>query len=112
MVSEFVDQHMRQQRLGGHAAIDRPLGRGRLHDRLLAGPTAIPRPPDYLDPELGRNVVQHLCPVLADRVQGTAATGTRFVFDIDHHLDPRQMRRQRATVALRRFARAQTGIGI
>ena len=84
VVSEFVDQHMRQQRLGGHAAIDRPLGRGRLHDRLLAGPTAIPRPPDYLDPELGRNVVQHLCPVLADRVQGTAATGTRFVFDIDH----------------------------
>ena len=112
MISEFVYQHMRQQRLGGHAAIDWTFGRQRLHDRLLAGPAAIPRPADHLDPELGRNVVQHFDPILADRVQRAPATGTCLVFDIDHYLDPRQMRRQRAAVALRRFATAQTGFGI
>ena len=75
VVSEFVHQHMRQQRLGGHAAIDRPLARGRLHDGLFAGPAAISRPADQPDPKLRWNIVQHLCPVLADLVQRAAATG-------------------------------------
>ena len=108
MVGVFVDQHMRQQRLGGHAAVDRTLRRRRLHDRLLAGSAAIPRPADHADPQLGRHVVQHLRPVFADDVQRAPATGAGLVVDVDHHLDPRQMRRQCATVAFGRLGARRT----
>jgi hypothetical protein len=36
MVGIFADQDMRQQRLGRHAAVYRPVWCGRLHDGLLA----------------------------------------------------------------------------
>ena len=103
VVAVFVDQHMRQQRLGRHAAVDRPLRRRRLNDRFLAGPAAIARPADHPDPQLGRDVVQHLGPVFADPMQCTAAARAGLVLDIDHQLDPRQMRRQRAAIAFGRL---------
>ena len=108
MVGIFVDQHMRHQRLGGHAAVNGTLRRWRLHDRLLAGSAAIPRPTYHSDPQLGRHVVKHLHPVFADDVQHVPATGAGLVVDVDHHLDPRQMRRQRSTVALDRFCARRT----
>jgi hypothetical protein len=49
MVSIFVDQHMRQQRLARQASINGPLRRGRLHDSTFAGPAAIARPADQLN---------------------------------------------------------------
>ena len=99
MLAELVDQHVRQQRLGCHAAVDRPLRRGGLHDGFLAGPAAITRPADHPDPQLRRDVVQHLGPVLADQVQRAAAAGADFIFDIDQLFDPRQVRRKRAAIA-------------
>jgi len=103
VVGVFVDQHMRQQRLGGHAAVNRTLRRWRLNNRLLAGSATISRPADHSDPQLGRYVVEHLRLIFADDVQHAPATGAGLVVDVDHHLDPRQMRRQCSTVALGRF---------
>ena len=60
-------QHVRQQRLGRHPAGDRPLRSGRLHHRLLAGPAAVAGAADHLHPQLGRDDVEHLARVLADR---------------------------------------------
>ena len=37
--------------------------------------------------------------ILADLMHGTATTGTGPVSDLDHDLDPRQMRWQRTTIA-------------
>ena len=108
MVGVFVDQHMRQQRLGGHAAVNRTFRSGRLHDRLLAGSATIPRPADHADPQLGRHIVEHLRPIFADDMQHASATGAGLVVDLDHHLDPRQMRRQCSTVALGRFGARRT----
>lgn len=61
----------------------------------------MPRPADHLHPQLGRHVIQHLRTVFADNVHRAAATGTRFVLDIDDQPNPGQMRGQRAAVALR-----------
>jgi hypothetical protein len=99
MITELGHQHLRQQRLGGHPAGDRPLRRGGLHHSLLAGPAAVAGPADHLHPQLGRDEVEHLAPVLADRVQGPAAAGAALVLDVDQDLDPRQVRRQGAQVA-------------
>ena len=69
MVAVLVDQDMRQQCLGRHAAVDWPLAGGCLHDRRLAGATAIARPTGHADPEVGGDIVQHLRAVFADQVQ-------------------------------------------
>ena len=100
VVPIFADQHMRQQRLGRHAAIDRALRRGRLHHGLLAHPAAVARTADDLHAELGRHMVQHLGTVLADRMQRRATTGARLVGDIDYDLDPGQVCRQCSAVTL------------
>ncbi|MBU6498763.1 MAG: hypothetical protein KGQ40_09570 [Rhodospirillales bacterium] len=99
VIAVFADQHVRDQRLGGHAAIQGTLRGGRLHHRALAAPAAIFGPADYPDPERGRRVVQHLGTVFADDVAGAAAVRAGLGIDIDHHLDPRQMCGQRAAIA-------------
>jgi hypothetical protein len=102
---------MRQQRLGRHAAVNRPVRRGSLNDRALTSPAAVPWPADHLHPQLRRHVIQHLRTVLADDMHRAAATRARFVLDIDDQLNPRQMRGQRAAVALRRFGGTRSGGG-
>ena len=98
-------------RQGGQPA--RTVRRGRLHDSLPATPAAVTRPADHPHPELGRHIIQHLRPVFADDVQRSAATGTGPVVDVHDDLDPRQIRRQRAAIALRRFgALCLVGSGI
>ncbi len=92
---------MRQQRLGGHAAVDWPFGRGCLHDRLLANPAAVTWTADDLYAELGGYVVQHLGTVLADRMQRAATTRASLVGDIEHAFDPWQINRQCSAVTLR-----------
>ena len=112
MIAVFVDQHVRQQRFGRHAAIDRTLGRGGLAHRLFAAPAAVARPADDADTQLGRHVIQHFRTVFADHMHRAAATGTRLILDIDDQFDPRKMRRQRAAVALRRFGARRGRRGI
>jgi hypothetical protein len=113
MIAVPADQHMREQRFGRQATVDRTIRRGRLHDSLLAGPAAITRPADHSHLEPGRDVIQHLRAVFADGVQRSAATGTGLVVNVHDDLDPRQIRRQRAAIALRRFgARRVRGSGI
>ena len=114
MIAVFIDQHMREQCLGGHAAIDWPLGSRCLHDRRFAGAAGIARPANDPDQEVGRDVVQHLGLVFADLVQRAAAAGADLGLDIDHLLDPRQFRRQRAAIAFGRLGarRARLGVGL
>jgi hypothetical protein len=92
---------MRQQRLGRHAAVNRPVWRGRLHDGLFADPAAVTRTADDLHAELGGPVVQHFGAVFADRMQRCATARAGLVGDIDHDLDQRQMIRQRTAVTFR-----------
>jgi hypothetical protein len=97
-------------RQGGQPA--RPVRRGRLNDRALAGPAATPRPADDFHPNLRRRVIQHFRDVLADDMRRAATARTGFVLDIDDHFDPRQMRGQRAAVALRRFGARRRWCGL
>jgi hypothetical protein len=68
VVGVFVDQHVRQQRLGRQAAVDRPLRRRLLHDGTFACAAAIARATDHLNPELRGDVIKHLGLVFANGV--------------------------------------------
>jgi hypothetical protein len=63
---------VREQRLGRHTAIDRPVRRGCLNDRALGGAAATPRPTDHLHPELNWCVIQHFQDVFADDMRRAA----------------------------------------
>ena len=93
---------MRQQRLGRHAAVDRPLrGRAPARSARLAGATAIARPAGHPHPHLGRDVVQHLRAVFADQRAARRRSRDRSLFLTSITcLDPRQLRRQRTAIAL------------
>jgi hypothetical protein len=99
MVRVFADDDMGDQRLGGHAAIDRTVRRRGLHDGALAGPAAITGPAGDDHLELGRNDVELLGNILADDVHRAAAAGTRLALGLDDDLLARQILRQIATVA-------------
>jgi hypothetical protein len=49
--------------------------------------------------ELGRDHVQPLAPIFADLVQVAPAAWAGLAVDVDHDLDPRQMRRQCSAIA-------------
>ncbi len=104
VVGKFADQHLRQQRLGRQAAVNRPLRRGRLRHAAFAAAAAIARAANHPHPKLRGDDIQHFGAVFADLMQGRAAARAGLVGDIDHDLDPRQMRRQRSAIALRRLA--------
>jgi hypothetical protein len=104
VVRVLVDQHLGDQRLAGHAAVDRALGGGRLDHRPLACPTAVTGAADDLDPVLDGDDVEHLGDVLADHVQRPAAARAGLVLDVDHDLDARQMPGQGTAVAPRLLA--------
>ncbi len=84
-------QHVREQRLRGHPAGDRPLRRRGLHHRFLAGSAGIAGSADHLHPVLGGDNVEHLAHVLADQVQAAAAAGAALVLEVNQHLDARQV---------------------
>ena len=94
---------MRHQCFSCHAAIDRPLRRRRLDYRILAGTAGVARTAHHLDAQLGRNLVEHLTPVLADHVQRTATTGTLFALDVDDDLVARQVGGQCTAIAVGRL---------
>jgi hypothetical protein len=103
VVAVFVDNDMREQSLGRHAAVDWTLGRGGLNHGFLTAAAAITRPADDADAQLSRDIIQHLGTIFADDVKRLATTRTGLVFNIDDGLDPGQMLRQRALVPLRRL---------
>ena len=93
MIGILGDQHLRDQRLGGHPTIDRPFRGRRLDHSALAGPAAVARPADHLHPVLRRDDVEHLRVVFADDVQRLAAARAGLVLHVDHDFDPRQVGR-------------------
>ena len=99
-VTELADHHMRHQRFRRHAAIDRPLRRGRLHHSALAGAAPITRPAHQLHAQLGRNQVEHLGAIVTDHVQRTATAGAFLALDVDDDLVARQVRGQRTAIAV------------
>jgi hypothetical protein len=98
VVGVFGAAHLRDQRVGGQAALDQP-GRCRgLYERVLAGPAGVARAADHQYPELRRHHVEPLGHVLANLVQGTRAARAGGAVDVDEGLDPRQMSWERPAV--------------
>ena len=94
---------MGDQRLGGHTAINRPVGRRRHDDGILAATAGIARPPGHAHPQLRRHDVKLLGPQFADRMQGVTAARTGAILDVDNNLVSRQVRRQGTVIAARLF---------
>ena len=105
---------MRDQRLGGEPALDQPRRRGRLHDNAGARPAGQLRPPRHQHAELRGNDIEPLGGVFADHRhhRGTARAGHGRRRHC--HLDPGQVRRQRAAArpALGRTRLAQRRVAL
>lgn len=100
MVAVLSDQHVGDQPGGGEAARDRPRRRQRLGDALAARAAGVFGAARHHHPELRRDDVELLGHVLADPVQRPAAARARRGLGFENRLDPRQMRRQGAPVAV------------
>jgi hypothetical protein len=84
------DQHRGDHGLGQEARPDQMLGRRRLHHRLAG--RAGTMPDDH--PALGRDDVEPLVPVLADRMLRPVAARAARAVGFEHLFDPRQVGRQ------------------
>jgi hypothetical protein len=98
VIGIFGHEHLRDRRLGWQSALDQPRRCWRLHHHVLASPAGVSGPTNDKHPELSRHDVEPLTCILADPMQRVAAARAGMVIDIDHHLDARQMRRQRSAV--------------
>ena len=98
MPGVFGDQHGGDHRLGGQAALDQPLGRRRLHHRLLAGAACVFRTARHEHAKLRRDHVQPLRDVGADRMHRRAAARTVPVLGLDRDVNAREVDWQRAAV--------------
>jgi hypothetical protein len=98
MVGILRDQHLRDQGLARQPTFDQPRRGGRLHDPVLTGPAGVFGPAHHEHPELRRHEVEPLGDVFADAVQRARTARAESVLDIDHALEPRQMRGQAAAV--------------
>jgi hypothetical protein len=98
VVGVFGDQHLSDGRLGRKAAFDQPRRCRRLNHDVLTRPTGVFGPPDHQNPELGRHDVETLGAIFADYMQRPTAARAAVIFDVDDHLDPRQVDRQRTTI--------------
>ena len=98
-VAVLGHQHLHQQRLGGQAAGDDARRRRLLVHPVLAAPAGVAGPDGYQHPELGRHDVEPFCFVLADAPHLLAAARAAPVGEVQHLLDPLEMRRQPAAVA-------------
>ena len=102
MITKFADDHLGDQGLRRQASGNHVFGRMRLGHGTGAVPAGIARAAGHQHPELGRNDVETLGDILSDLRHLAAATGAERALWLDHPLDPRQMRRQVATVSLAR----------
>jgi hypothetical protein len=91
---------MRQQRFGGHAAVDWPLRRRRLHDRFAAGAAGPAGAAGDAHPPLRRHDVGLLAAQFADRVQQATAARAVADRDVDQYFITRPVRWQGAVVTL------------
>jgi hypothetical protein len=82
-----------------HAAIDRPLRRGRLNDSTLAGAASVAGPAYHLNAQLGRNQVEHLGAIVTDHMQHTTA-GAFLALDVDDDLVAWQVCGQCTAIAI------------
>jgi hypothetical protein len=96
MIGVFGDQNLRHSRLGRQSALDQPCRRGRLDHYVFASPAGVFRPAHHQHAELGGHDVKTFARILPNAMQRLAATWAGLVIDIDHHLDARQVRRQRS----------------
>ena len=76
VLAELRDSHLRQQRLGRHAALDQMRGRRRLGDARAALRTGVAGPHGLDDAILRGRHVETAGAVLADPNHLAAATGT------------------------------------
>ena len=106
VIGVFRDEDLGHRRLGRNAALDQSRRCRRLHHDVLAGSAGVFRSAHHEHAELGRHDVQTLGDILADAMQLAGAARADIAPDIDHHLDPRQVRRQRSSVRTS-FARAR-----
>jgi hypothetical protein len=83
-----------------HAAIDRPLRRGRLNDSTLAGAASVAGPAYHLNAQLGRNQVEHLGAIVTDHMQHTATAGAFLALDVDDDLVAWQVCGQCTAIAI------------
>jgi hypothetical protein len=98
MPSVFGDHDRGHHRLGRQPALDQPLGRRRLHNRLFAGPAGVFGTVRHHRPELRRDDVEPLGGFLADHTHGRPAARAGLVLGPDRHMDARQMGGKRAAV--------------
>ena len=114
VIAIFADHDVRHQCLCGHAAVDWTVRRGGLNHGALTRATAKARTADQLHAQLRRHVIEHLRAVLTDHVQRTTTARAGGLVRLDYHLDPRQMRGQRAPVSPRRsgFGRGSWRVGL
>ena len=98
MIGIFANEHLRDCRLRRRSALDQARRRRRLHHHVLASPAAIFGPANDEHAELRRHDIEPLAGILADPVQRLTAARASAVFDIDHHLDARQMLGKRPAV--------------
>ncbi|TWB36935.1 hypothetical protein FBZ91_1086 [Nitrospirillum viridazoti] len=95
VIGVFGDQHGRHQALGRQAALDQAGRRRGLDHGARTGATAIAGPAGHDHLVAGRHHVQPLRPVLADHVHGPLAARAGRALRRHHHLDARQVWRQR-----------------
>ena len=98
MIGIFGDKHLRYRGLGWQSAFDKPGRRWRLHHHVLTSPAAIFGSPNHQHAELCRHDVEPFADILADPMQGLAAARASAVYNVDHHLDARQMFGKRSFV--------------
>jgi hypothetical protein len=108
-VGEFADHHVSDQRLGRHAAIDRPVGRRSHDDGIFAATTGVAQAPGHPNSQQRGHDIELLGTQLTDGVQGAPTARTVSILGIDHHLVARQMCGQRTVVAARLFSPRFTG---
>jgi hypothetical protein len=98
-IAILADHHVRDQRLGGHAAIDWTIRRRCYHHRPLTSATGVPGSAGDTHAQLCGHDVQLFGAHLADAVHDAAATRACPMLGIDDHVITRQVRRQRAMIA-------------
>src|ERR1700719_2038539 len=111
MICIFGRQNLGDGGLGRQSALDQPGWGLSLQDTVLARSAGVFGSAGDKDPELRRHHVQPLALVLADPMQLAPATGTNLVVDVDHDLDPRQMRWQRTAIAAALASPRYTSLG-
>ena len=105
MVAKLGDDHVRNRRFGRQSAGHDVLRCVRLHDRARAAATDVFRAARDQHAPLRRDHIEAFADVLADFRHGAATARTERARRLDNPLNPRQMGRQAAAIAMRALIR-------